>query len=578
MHCTICGAQLADTAKFCHVCGAAVTRAVPPPAVTSPSPPPATRIPRRLLGCGAALLSVFLLVGLILVAAYFLLGLHRDSGIAELTPDNAAAVVVIRPSLLQLNQLRDTDRLMGSAAALAPLVAAPGVINFVFGVYADYGEALQNVDINPTEDVLPWIGREVALAAGPDGNGIVAVAAVRNETRAIAFLTDLREKMEDEGIEFDESDHHGVAVTEVVGPEFYTPLAFAVADGRMLLASNREVLGDALERAESGRKTLADNDAFRDALAAQPANRIGMIYIDPGVLGDDVEALDALRWIGGAAALTGNGTRISYRLGFDRDALDADQREWLERGGIDNRLAARIPADTLFYMAGGSLAEALDNAAAQSPNFEDALEEIQTDSGLSGLYDLLEMMTGEFALAVTRDDEGLLAELSGEPFGLLIASQVEDGGDAQDELENIFEGIARDTDSRFETDEVDEAVVGYLENEFVSGGGFLGYGVAGDDMLLATSGALVEDALETGGGLADDARFQATLDALPSGGLLYLYFDADAINRLVDSLGIDAETSETYTERIEAIGLVAEPMSRDGEINLELFFLTEWPR
>lgn len=582
MYCQSCGTSLANTAKFCHACGAVVQRVE---GSSAPPPPPPPRsataprvVPRRLLGCGAALLGVALLVGLVLAAVYFLLGLHRDSGITELAPEDAAAVVVIRPSLLQLNQLRDTDRLAGSAVALAPLVAAPGVVDFVLRVYNDYGEALQEMNIAPAEDVLPWIGREVALAAAGPNEGVVVAAAVRNEARAAAFLDDLYDHLEDEGVELDESDHNGVAITEIVEPEFRQPLAFAMADGRLLLASSRAALEDALDRARSGRRTLATNDDFRDALAAQPGNRLGVVYIDATTLGDGSEALDALRWIGGAATLTGNGTRVTYRLGFDRDELDSDQREWLERGGIDNRLAARIPADTLLYLAGGSLAAALDNAATQSDDFEDALAEIRDDSQLGGLYNLLEMMTGEFALAVTRDSEGLLAELSGESLGLIIASEVEDGDDALAELEDIFEDIARETDSRLDTDEVGDAATGYLENEFINGT-FLGYAVAGDDMLLTTSAALVEDALETRGGLASDARFQATLDALPGGGLFYIYLETDMIREAVDELiSLDAETLDDATARIEAVGLAAQPMSRNGEINVELFFLTERPR
>jgi hypothetical protein len=580
MYCLNCGAKLAENVKFCHACGTPVQQGTSPPLtravpVAGESAPRA--VPRRWLGCGAALLGILLLIALVLAAAYFLLGLHRDSGITELAPADATSVVVIRPSVRQLNQLRDTERVLGSVATLAPLAAAPGVTDFVFDLYNDYGPALQNVAIDPVEDVLPWIGREVALAASGPNEDVVAAAAVRNEARAVAFLAGLREQLEREGITFDESNHNGVAITEVTGPDFYTPLAFAVNDERLLLASNRQALQDALDRAENGGATLAGNEAFHDALAAQPGDRLAAVYINPAALGGGTELLTALRWVSGAATLTGNGTRVNYRLGFDRDAFDADQREWLEQGGIDNRLAARIPDDALLYLAGGSLAAALDNAA-QLPDFENALEEIQADGDLSGLYNLLEMMTGEFALAVTSDNEGLLAELSGEPFGLLIAAQVEDSDDALAELEDVFEDISRETDSSYETDESADGVAGYLENEFISGGPFLGYGVTGDEMWLATSDALVDDALAAEGGLGDEPRFRATIDALPGGGLLYLYSEFDEIRDLgADLLGVSEETLDEYTERIEAIGLAVEPLERNGEMNLEIFFLTESP-
>ncbi len=592
MYCLNCGTQLADTAKFCHACGTPTQKTAPPPpsppqAATGwgapPPPPPAPPKEqrdgtRRLLGCGVALLGVLLLVGLGLLAIYFLLGLHRDSGITELAPDDAAAVVVIRPGLLQLNQLRDTDRLMGSAAALAPLIAVPGLPDFAFSVYDDYGEMLQNANINPSEDVLPWIGREVALAAtDADTNAVVVAAAVRNETRANAFLADLREQLEDEGVEFDESNHGGVTITEIVGPDFYTPLAYAIADNRLVLASSREALEDALDRANGRGRTLADNDAYHDAMAAQPRNRLGTVYIDPTALGYAMASLDALRWISGSSTLAANGTHFRYRLGFDRDRLDREQREWMERNGIDNDLARRIPQDTMVYIAGHNLGGALDYAAAELPDFEDGLNELRNEEALSGLIRLIEGMSGEFAIAVSADEEGLIREMTGEPFGLLIAAQVENGDDALTDLDDIFNDIAREAFAYHETNKIGRATVGYLD---VPGGGgrILGYGVDGDDVFVGMSEGLIEAAVEAEDGLADAPRFKDTLGALPGNGLLYFYLDADAIDRLINELGIVSETSEDYTRRIEAIGLAVEPLDRGGVMNAELFFLTERPR
>lgn len=577
MYCLKCGTQLADTAKFCHVCGTPVKRIEAPAA---PPPPPPQRVAspsragsRRLLGCGAALLGGLLVVGLILAAAYFLLGLHRTSGITEIAPDDAAAVVVIRPDLRQLNQLRDVDRLAGSAAAFAPLALAPGVSDFVFEIAGDYGLYFQGVDVNPTEDVLPWIGREVGLAAmDRAGAAVVAAAAVRNEARATAFLADLRGQLEAQGIEFAETNHGGVAVTEVVGPDHLLPLAFAVNDGRLLLASDRATLEDTLDRAEDGGETLANNDAFRDALAAQPGNRLGYVYIDPAALGGGATELAALRWIGGAYALTGDGTRFSYKLGFDRDRMDGDMFEWLASEGVDNRLAGRVPADTIIYVAGGSLALALENVAAQTSDFEEALEEIQNDVSLSGLYELLELMTGEFALAVSRQDEGLLAAFDA-PYGVLVVSEVEDGDEALEGLDNIFDNLSRDLGVEYRTDEVDNVPVGFLADGF--SGRLLGYGVDGREVFLGTPDSLVESALEADDVLGDDARFRATFDGLPGGGLFYVYFDAAEIRTLLDLLGVSMGASETYVERIEAIGLAVEPIANNGEMNAELFFLTE---
>ena len=583
MYCLKCGAQLADTAKFCHVCGAVVQKATPPPPDYYPpeaNETAARRVPRRLLGCGVALLGVLLVGGLALIIAYYALGLHRSADVAELAPEDAAATVTIRPSLLQLSHLRDTDRVVGGAAAFAPLLIVPGMSGFVMDLQADYGPLLENAPINPAEDIMPWIGREVGLTAVDEfGSEVVVAAAVRNEERVAAFLADLQEYLEDEGVEFDESDHHGARIIEVVGPTNLAPVALAVTDGRLLLASSRDTLEDALDRAGKGRNTLAGNDAFIDAMAAQPGNQLGTLYISPDVLASELEGYtpDALRWIGGSFAMTGDGLRFNYKFGYDLDALDDRQREWLERGGIANDLARRVPADTILYFSAADMIGALDYAADTIPDFEEGLDEIRNDNELAGLYRLLEMMTGEFALAITSADEGLLQEMIGEPYGLLIASQMEDGDDARAELDDAFDDIARDIGVEYDVDEFDGVEVGYLEDGFV--GRFLGYGVDGDDMVVGTSEGLLEAALEADDPLAGDERFRATMNALPGDSLGYFYLDLSEVRELFAGLvGVALSTVEDYSKSIEAFGLALEPLDRGGMQNAELFFLFESPR
>ena len=585
MYCLKCGTQLSDTAKFCHVCGTVVQKATPPPPDFYNPPPmdePAARgIPRGLLGCGVALLGVLLVGGLAIIIAYFALGLNRTADVAELVPDDAVAAVSIRPGLLQLNELRDTDRLMGSTAAFAPLLIVPGVGDFVLDLQSDYGPILQNANIDPAEDILPWVGREVGVAVVDDfGSEVVVAAAVRNEDRAAAFLADLQEQLEDGGVEVDESDHGGVSVIEVVSPTYLEPIALAVADGRLLLASNRDVLEDALDRAGSDRDTLAGNDAFRDAMGAQGGNRLGSIYISPDAIRSRVDggdALDALRWIGGSFGMIGDGLRFNYQVGYDRDALDDRQRDWLERGGIDNDLAQRVPADTIFYFSAENWVGAMEFAADTAPEFEEALSDIRNDQVTGGLYNLMELMTGEFAVAITSaSDDILLQEMVGLPYGLLIVSQTDDGDDTRAELDDLFGDIARDLGVDYDTDEFAGSEVGFLEEDFA--GRILAYGVDGDDMVLGTSEGLLEAALEGDDPLAGNERFRTTMNALPDGGLAYFYFDLDEVrDGLAGVIGLGMSTFEDYSENIEAFGLAVEPLDRSGVQNAEMFFLFESP-
>lgn len=577
MYCLNCGTQMSDTAKFCHACGAVVQRAevFPPDTPYAPYEEGRRRGPsRRLMGCLAVVMGVVVLLGLVLIAAYFILGLHRGTDITELAPEDAAAVVVIRPSLLQLNQMRDTDRLAGAAAAFAPLAFAPGVTDFAIRAYSDYAVDLESMDVDFNEDILPWMGREIALAADPDGDVVMAVA-VRNEGRAAEFLTELIDHLEDEGNEFDESEHNGVVIHKIVAKDFSTPLAFAIHDNRLLLASDSEALEDALDRAESGRGTLAGNEDYRNAMAAQPGNRIGALYISTAGLGDEIKELEALRWVSGASTLADNGTRFSYKFGFDRDRLDRRQREWLERTGSDNEMARRIPDDVLFYVASTDIGGTLDYAADVSPEFGEVMAELRREEGLGPIVRMAEEMTGEYAVAVTNQRSGMLELMTGEPYGILFAAQSGDGDDALDDLDGVFDDIKNEFFVDYDTDDIGSATIGYLSEDGIR---VIGYGVDGDDVVLGTSVEQIEAAMEGDDVLSDDSAFRATMDALPDGGLGYLYFDADFIDFLVDDLVYTGESADEYSRRIEAIGLAIRPLGRNGQIDAELFFLTESPR
>lgn len=584
MFCHKCGTELADTVKFCHICGTP-TQQAPYASFEALQDLEQTQqsrgIPRRLLIFGGVLGGALLLIGLALMIAYFALGLQHKSDIAAYVPDDTTAVVVISPSLLQLPQVRDTNRLVIPMAPLAMLFFTPGMSSFAFHIANDYGYMMRDIDIDVNEDILPWIGREVGLALiDADEGDIVIAAAVRNKDRAQAFLAELQGYLESQGVEFSDSVYGGAKLTEVTTMGMM-PLAFTITDSRLLVASDRRTLEDALAQKQSGRNSLAKNDAFRHATRAHSSNRLGYFYIDQGAFNDsvllsffgDLGISSPVRWNSGAFSLANNGVHFYQQTGYQTSKLTRAQRRWMEQESVDNSLAKQVPEGvTLYLSAGGSPANMLEFVADILPEFQDFLDEVDEELGL---FQLMKAMTGDFALATWVDDRGLSSELF-EGAGILLVSQTEDNQKVKRTLENTFASTADELRLEFKTDRIAGYPAGSLFDDW-SEQYILGYALTDNTVVVGTSENLVEEAITPRYPLADDSRFKATFRALPKGGNFYVYAD---IKALFDFLGAEFEDMPgvKYIEQIEAMGAVSKPLSRSGEVESELFFLTKPPR
>jgi hypothetical protein len=203
-----------------------------------------------------------------------------------------------------------------------------------------------------------------------------------------------------------------------------------------------------------------------------------------------------------------------------------------------------VPGETAFFFSTYQLAqtyheavddarEEIDEAVREGSDFRDldqALEAAGEEIGLENIEELIDLFTGEAAVAVwfpTDDEE--------EPEVVFLA-EVEDDAEALDVIETIIDNAGTETGR----DEIGGTEVIFFEGD---DGEEVGVAVR-DGVVYAGTPAGLEAVLEPDGPrLHEMERYKQTVDSLPTRLGTYAYFDVNVLLRL-ESAGIPAELDE----------------------------------
>ena len=398
----------------------------------------------------------------------------------------------------------------GSGAGLVPASAALFVaVNTDFGsdqwqaaeqlatrfpaarkVLAELGRNLESDNLDFERDVKPALGPEVDIVlVAPGGEeGAVVLTQPRDEEKWRELVT----SGEDPGVT-DELE-----------------------DGWWAAAETREAL-DAFESAR-GDESLAEDDAFDDAIGKLPEERLATAYVRGDALSeelgtegkldeDDRGALrcllgnERIRSLAFALGAEANGVRVSGAVSAE-DPGEADESR--------SELVEKLPAGALAVLSVENVAEQAraflrcgENA---DPEFSRQLGELESVLGLSIDEDLLPLFRGETAVAVyPRGEEGA-ASREGSQVGspiVTLATEVADEDRARRVVDQI--AVLGRLAGRVDTEEVE--IAGVRAERVTIGDGELFYAVF-DRLLVATT---AEEGIarirEEGDRLADDERF-----------------------------------------------------------------------
>ncbi len=322
----------------------------------------------------AAVAAVLLLAGMTGFAWLFAqspLGLLRGSP----QPNPSAMIFIPQQAPVMGALLVSPDRLEGLQLALVP----PDQRQAQRAEFEALRDGLLGGGLSYGRDVQPWLGNEVTLAVttldidrdGGNGKqpGYLLALVTQNTTRSREFLQLFWQQRSVSPQDLVFEQYQGTQmIYGQVKPASSAPadanavpltLASAVVGDRFVLFANSpKVLRDAINNVQAVELNLGHDPDYQRAIAALPANRIALSYVNLpqlAALSGDVKSLDALS--------QGAFEHLAIGLGIDRQGLIANTAVL---GGTAESAQLAKPVAVLRYLpktspvaiAGTNLAEA----------------------------------------------------------------------------------------------------------------------------------------------------------------------------------------------------------------------------
>jgi hypothetical protein len=384
-----------------------------------------------------ALVTLLGLTGAAFVAGWLFVFSAGTDRAATLAPARTAVYlnVYLQPSAgQQMNLAGLIGRLPGFAddATLDEKVDQV-VQNLLAGTGIDYRQQLK-----------PWLGNQVALAAWPDESDqadaadgeAVLIVEVKDREAAERSVAELLA----DGATFAAESYEGVEL-RVSDDAAY---AF-VAD--MLVVAEDPASVRAVIDVERGADALAGRDDFTRTMDELPDDHLATVFVDVGTLAGAFDAADqvaAMSTAGGALVAERDGLRLSGSAPFDMDGAEASARAGFALGTEPSSLVEWMPQDTLAELVVFGLRQTLEDAeaaAGATPEGQELLGTLDTIRALAAFglgidldADVLPLLDREVALAVTGFDGEL-------PSGLLLL-RPDDGAAAAESLDRIASRLA----------------------------------------------------------------------------------------------------------------------------------------
>ena len=516
------------------------------------------RIRRRILWLGISL-AVLVIVALGVVA-WVVLGLSRPGEVSArylpaYTPVYAS--LNLRPGVGQLNNARKVlPRLESDAGREAR-------DEFL-------EEAEDETGIHFLDDVIPWLGTEIAVAVlDPDLSDPewVVLVQISDQDAAIDFIDDLVDYLGDDfGVDFDEVEENDIRIWETSDE----PIAIGLTETHLLIADSERTVEDISENIQDPpENALVHDESFVRAQAMLPEERFLFTYIvldeawdalqdelDQGDIDDDLMRQleqELPTFIGMSSSFVADGIRFDV-------AYEPEDGILVFREDMDPLTVHEVlPAETVLAIASVGIDDAIDELIDSDPIIEDTYDEFRDvmddEVGIDIEDDLLDNLSGEFAVALLPSD---LDRLDMDNFNwtveLLLLAGVTNSERIEDTLDDLMRSIAREADldiDRWELGEY-EAVVIPIEDSLLLDVDYQpGYFVADKWAVIAStedSLYLQHDALtgesET---LGSKESIKELTDLLPEPLHSMVYLDVQSLLRMIED-GLPSDMREGYRE------------------------------
>jgi hypothetical protein len=579
---------------------------------------PSKRKLSTILAVGALILAVVVVV-IVLVLA---LG-GRDEGeeavaaaSARLMPADTFTYFTFNPHLDQAKNFEVLDRAWGDNPTIKEGLA-------------EMLSSMQAGGLDYKADIEPWLGDEIGFSIGANfftamGDAIddtfeqiekslsgepvqpsPEMAQVPQFTLAVAtkdraasdkFLDKLRGMAEESGATLEETEYKGIKVVYQEGE-----MAYATVDDFVVLTAGGLGPMQAIIDARDG-DNLDGNQNYQDVLDKLPADQIAYGYIDVGAYMSamleaagpglaelppelfDPEQLKAFKGAGYSIGLESNGLKVAFVASYDKDALP----ESMPGATVNpNKAAGRTPASAWFYLSGTGLGNVLQSVLdavkampEQPPDLDEQLQMATAMLGVS-LEDLVEMLSGEFAVVITPDAAGIGGDPS-VPLGAAFMMEAKDQEKWEKLLTSVSALLGMGAEMEFPRQTINDVEVRTVPNP-ATGGIVVGWGVGKDFFALGTNQELLEAAFGAGGPkLTDDATYKKATAPLPGKNTGIFYMDVEGLLKMVveamDPWDRDSfeEQGRAFLDPIKAISAAVEPFDKDkGHVSGTFFILIE---
>jgi len=537
----------------------------------------------------AALLCIVCVVGVVLASQY-LPFLAPERAAARLMPADTAFFTSINVDI--------EDALLG----YKHLDEVYGDIPEFEGALDDFLDQLEDeLDISYKDDVKPWLGPEVAIAIGnmkdlfEGEEPVIIIAAATRDTRASdAFLEKMVESLEDQDYDVGEETYQDVAYY-VAEPEndWETPMVFGTVKKHLILTTYERIMEKVIDVAKGDSDSLADKERYTKLVGALPDDAVACMFFDmedlakAGLQGlesegfdlprESSEQLEAFQAFGLALSLDTEGIQFDVAMAFDPDALPPEALESFGAKASPNRILKRIPDDALGFLSGQDLAAFWKSAFASLmdiPDAEEQLDDLEDATGLKLDEELLDWLSGEFAIALVKA-EGI----EDVPIGGFAVFEIDDQEKAKDSLEDIVGALEEMAGFELEDKDIGDVEMQVLQDPYGEEI-ILGYGFTDEHLVIGFS----EDALEEATNddirsITADETFKKVQKHLPgkTGGCVYV--NVEAVWRLAYRSMSDYdkenfnEEIRPFLEPIVAIGMGAPPTDPEKGISQGTLFI-----
>jgi len=449
------------------------------------------------------------------------------------------------------------------------------------------------MDITWEDDILPWLGTEVAVGIsdlqsaieGYEEPILVVMAQTRNKSASNDFVEKVVEYFDDEDWNIDEDSYEGVDYY-VLEPEYdYDPtLYLGTVKGFLVLTTDDNAMEDVVDASKGRIDSLEDNERFSDVMNALPSDAVAYAIIDiEEIMADAMDEIEQeLEYSGGislprevtdlyeafgaygiALGVHNDGVQLDVAMSFDPESMETGFYGSYQVGASPNRILDWIPEDALGFYSGQDLAQvwrAAYELIMEVPDAEEQVEDLADELGFRLDEELLSWMSGEYAIAIVES-----GNLEDVPVGGFAVFEVDDEEEAQGMLEDLLDLLEESADVEIDEDTVDGVevtlVIDPWEDEVI-----LGYGFDDRHLILGVTEDGLEQAVGDARSITGSDFFKAVKKRLPSKATGYLYVNLEEVMNVVLDAMSDWEREdyeeyyEPFIEPIKAIGLAGEPM------------------